>query len=67
MPKWIFTHDPEQYAIDNYAKAAVCVMDGMEFDNTNIPSGHVPTLWTMEEVLALEAEGKKFDLLGGWS
>ena len=67
VPKWIFTHDPEQYAIDNYAKAAACVVNGRKFHNTNLPPGHVPTLWTMEEVLALEAEGKKFDLSGDWS
>ena len=67
VPKWIFTHDPEQYAVDNYAKAAASVEDGTDFHNTNMPPGHVPTLWTMEEVLALEAAGKKFELSGDWS
>jgi 2-polyprenyl-6-methoxyphenol hydroxylase-like FAD-dependent oxidoreductase len=67
VPKWIFTHDPEQYAIDNYANAAASVMKGRGFANTNIPAGHVPSLWTMEEVLALEAEGKTVELSGDWS
>jgi 2-polyprenyl-6-methoxyphenol hydroxylase-like FAD-dependent oxidoreductase len=67
VPKWIFTHDPEQYAVDNYAKAAASVAGGTTFENTNIPPGHVPSVWTMEEVLALEVEGKKIELSGDWS
>lgn len=67
VPKWIFTHDPEQYAVDNYATAAASIVEGKAFENTNIPPGHVPSMWTMEEVLALEAAGKKIELSGDWS
>lgn len=67
VPKWLFTHDPEQYAIEKYVEAAESVVEGTLFENTNIPPGHVPSMWTMEEVLALEAEGKKIELSGDWS
>lgn len=67
VPKWIFTHDPEQYAANNYTKAAESIVEGGSFENTNIPPGHVPAVWTMEEVLALEKEGKKIELSGDWS
>lgn len=67
VPKWISAHDPEKYAADNYADAAASVTSGAKFENTNIPPGHVPTAWTMEEVLALEAEGKSIELSGDWS
>jgi hypothetical protein len=67
MPKWIFTHDPEKYVNDYYAQAAAGLADGNSFNNTNIPPGHVSSMWTMEEVLALEVEGKKIELSGDWS
>lgn len=67
VPKWILARDPEQYAVNSFAKAAMCIVDGTESHNTNIPPGHVPTLWTTEEVLALEADGKKCELSGDWS
>ena len=67
VPKWIFAHDPEQYAVENYVKAAASIKDVTEFLNTNIPPGHVPSMWTMEEVLALEAQGKQMELTGDWS
>ena len=67
VPKWVFTHDPEQYAVDNYAKAAASLEGGESFSNTNIPPGHVPKQWSMAEVRKLEAEGKTIELTGDWS
>lgn len=67
VPKWLFQHDPEVYAVANYAKAAASIVDGTSFENTNIPPGYVPAAWTMEQVLAREAEGKSIELSGDWS
>ena len=48
---WLWTHDPEQYAIDNYAMALAHVRDDTSFKNTNVPDGYVHKPWTIDELL----------------
>lgn len=48
---WLWKHDPEQYAIDNYDKALAHLQDGTTFHNTNVPRGYVHTPWTIDELL----------------
>lgn len=48
---WIWKHDPEQYAIENYYEALAHLRDGTKFQNTNVPRGYVHTPWTIDELL----------------
>lgn len=68
VPRWIWTLDPERYADEQYAAAAASLQEGgPAFVNTNIPTGHVPTPWTLEDIEKLESEGKQIELTGDWS
>lgn len=69
MSKWIWQHDPVQYARDNFHKAFAAVVDGAEFQNTNLPPGAKYEPWTIEEELARESQGLRTTLYstGDWS
>ncbi|OKL62091.1 hypothetical protein UA08_02977 [Talaromyces atroroseus] len=66
LGSWIWKHDPEQYAIENYEKALANLTSGVEFVNTNIPPGHVCRPWTIDEVLKAKETGKEVVLDGDW-
>lgn len=68
-PRWLFRHDPEAYAHENYVDAVAHVVEGAEFHNTNIPPGHKFAHWTLEEIQGRMAEGKRIEdfLDGDWS
>ncbi len=51
---WIWSHDAEKYAYDNYDKAAQHILEGTPFTNTNIPPDYVYKPWTIDEALAEE-------------
>ncbi|RAH55757.1 monooxygenase [Aspergillus piperis CBS 112811] len=55
--KWIWTHNPEQYATTEFYRARSCLESGAEFHNTNLPPGYVWTPWTIEEEMAKEKAG----------
>lgn len=55
--KWIWTHNPEQYATTEFYRARSCLESGAEFHNTNLPPGYVWTPWTIEEEMAKERAG----------
>jgi hypothetical protein len=69
MSKWIWQHDPAQYARDNFRKAFSAVVNGTEFQNTNLPPGAKYEPWTIEEELARENQGLRTTLYssGDWS
>lgn len=67
VPKFIFQHDPEKYANENFEKAAASLQGGAAFHNTNIPPGYKPEPWTMAGIEQLYKEGKQIELLGDWS
>lgn len=71
VPKWIWTHDPEKYAVEKYAQAAQSLKEdrGVVFENTNYPQGHEGRDWTLEGLEKLRAEGKPAESLlqGDWS
>ena len=62
---WIWSHDPERYAIDNFDKARDFLVNGASFQNTNLPSGYTYKPWTIDEVLEKAAKGE-FPLEGDW-
>ncbi|KAI1133279.1 FAD/NAD(P)-binding domain-containing protein [Nemania abortiva] len=57
MPKWIWGHDPVQYALDNYEQAQRHVLDGAPFQNTNLPPGYTYEPWTVAGEMAKERKG----------
>lgn len=70
MANWIWTHNPERYATDTFAKALAHLEVGARFENTNIPKGFKWETWTMEEELEKEKQGittPDLKLNGDWS
>ncbi|KAH0042719.1 monooxygenase, partial [Aureobasidium melanogenum] len=66
LGSWIWRHDPEEYAIQNYEKAKAHLTNGTEFVNTNIPPGHIYTPWTIDEILKAKEMGEQVVLGGDW-
>jgi hypothetical protein len=64
---WIWAHDAEKYAYENYGKAFHSVVSGAHFENSNIPPGHALKPWTIDELLELQSQGKSLELDGDWS
>ena len=52
LGRWVWGHDAERYATDNYAAALEHLRDGTEFENTNIPPGHKYQPWTLMTEMA---------------
>jgi hypothetical protein len=69
MSRWIWAHDPVQYAHDNFAKALAAITDGTVFENTNLPNGHKYEPWTITSELEREKQGLGSTLYstGDWS
>jgi 2-polyprenyl-6-methoxyphenol hydroxylase-like FAD-dependent oxidoreductase len=69
FPKWIWSHDPEEYAYKKYSEGFAHLVAGEPFKNTNFPPGHNFVPWTIEEVYRdIEAGKRVEDLLDGdWS
>jgi hypothetical protein len=64
---WIWSHDAEEYTYANYGRAFQSIVEGTQFENTNIPPGYTPEPWSIDELLALKEEGKDIELEGDWS
>lgn len=64
---WLLAHNPEHYAYRNYGKALRHLVEGTEFQNTNIPPGYVYEPWTLKEVYDTLNRGEKLRLEGDWS
>lgn len=68
--KWLWGHKPEIYVREKFAEAKAHIENGAPFDNTNLPTGHIPQEWTVEEEIAKKRSGIfKQDLKsnGDWS
>ncbi|KAK8861969.1 monooxygenase [Apiospora arundinis] len=65
--RWQWSHDPEQYAYDQYGAALRHLQTGTPFRNTNVPRGYEYQPWTFGEVMDLVAQGKFLELGGDWS
>ncbi|KAJ3498615.1 hypothetical protein NLG97_g978 [Lecanicillium saksenae] len=67
MPgSWLFDHDPEAYARDNYDKALAHLVDGTPFQNTNKPANIEYQPWTIEGLMEAQERGKRTILDGDW-
>lgn len=60
--KWVWGHNPEKYATENYAPCLAHLQNGAAFRNTNLPPGHIFHLWTMESENKRMAAGIPSDL-----
>jgi 2-polyprenyl-6-methoxyphenol hydroxylase-like FAD-dependent oxidoreductase len=47
MPEWIWSHNPSQYAVENYQNAEQHIVRGTPFHNTNLWPGFVYEPWTV--------------------
>ncbi|ETS78337.1 hypothetical protein PFICI_10399 [Pestalotiopsis fici W106-1] len=65
--QWMWRHEPEKYAYDNYHPALEHLQNGAEFANTNIPRGHVHEDWTVDELMAKIEKGEPIEFDGDWS
>ncbi|GKZ22571.1 hypothetical protein AbraCBS73388_008732 [Aspergillus brasiliensis] len=55
--KWIWCHNPERYATENYTQAHASLKSGAPFQNTNLPPGHKFEDWTLEDEVEKEKMG----------
>ena len=60
--RWVWAHDPEEYAHDNYDACLASLKDGKTFANTNVPPGHVYRPWSLESEKKRMAAGIRSDL-----
>ena len=67
--RWVWNHNPEAYARDNYEACLAHLVEGKPFRNTNVPPGHVYRPWTLESEKKRMEAGIKSDLKqnGDWS
>ncbi|KAI8961357.1 FAD/NAD(P)-binding domain-containing protein [Daldinia sp. FL1419] len=57
MGKWLWAHNPEKYATENFSKAIAHLRTGSPFENTNLPPGHKWSNWTVEEEMTKQKAG----------
>ena len=65
--KWLWQHDAEDYAYENYGKALRHLLTHEPFQNTNIPPGYTYRPWSINELLSIEGEPKDIEVEGDWS
>ncbi|RAK95030.1 FAD-dependent oxidoreductase [Aspergillus ibericus CBS 121593] len=66
MAEWIWNHNPEEYAEENYNKVLDHLQLGTPFQDTNIPRGHIYRDWTIDEILCQQERGEEVELDGEW-
>ncbi|KAF1817298.1 FAD binding domain protein [Eremomyces bilateralis CBS 781.70] len=67
MGKWLFMHDAEGYAYENFGKCLGEILNGARFENTNIPPGYMYKPWTAQELVDKSAAGEDILDEGDWS
>ncbi|PYI08494.1 FAD/NAD(P)-binding domain-containing protein [Aspergillus sclerotiicarbonarius CBS 121057] len=66
MAEWIWGHNPEEYAEENYYKVLDHLQRGTPFRDMNIPRGHVYRDWTISEISSQQERGEEIELDGEW-
>ena len=64
---WIWAHDAEKYAYENYGKVLNLLLGGVPYENSNFPPGHVLKPWKIDELVKLQEKGESLKLDGDWS
>jgi hypothetical protein len=67
--KWIWSHDAEQYAAENFGALRKHLEEQREdeWENTNLPPGFKYAPWTIGELEEANREGRTIVLEGRWS
>ncbi|KAF4629075.1 hypothetical protein G7Y89_g9071 [Cudoniella acicularis] len=65
--RWIWNHDPEVYAEENFSKARKWLESGEAYENVSVPKGYVYKEWNIEQVLKDQEEGRGVELVGDWA
>jgi hypothetical protein len=71
LPSWVFKHDPEVYAYENYEKGVKALHNGAEYlsDAEDLPPNYPPGYkfkpWSIDDIMANMKAAKEFDLGGG--
>jgi hypothetical protein len=70
MGKWIWLHNAERYATENFAQARAHLETGAPFEHTNLPVGFKWEPWSIDDELEKEKQGihtPDIKLNGDWS
>ncbi|KAI5923147.1 monooxygenase [Camillea tinctor] len=68
--KWLWSHNSELYATENFQKARAHIEHGASFENTNMPPGHKFSDWTLADESARAIDGvfvQDLKTNGDWS
>ncbi|TRX91273.1 hypothetical protein FHL15_007878 [Xylaria flabelliformis] len=70
LPSWIWKHDPEKYAYENYDKMAETIKQGIPFDQVdtvppNYPPGYRYKAWSIDEIMEDVRNGRPIQLGDG--
>ncbi|ORY68554.1 uncharacterized protein BCR38DRAFT_386193 [Pseudomassariella vexata] len=71
LPSWVWGHDPEVYAYQNYHRAVKSMKMGVPFDEDdsippNYPPGYRYEPWSIEQIMDDVRNGKSVDLGSGY-
>ncbi|KAH7120988.1 hypothetical protein B0J11DRAFT_589838 [Dendryphion nanum] len=72
LPRWVWGHDPEAYAYENYTKAVESMKKGIKMEDEsgfepNYPKGYKYEAWSIEEIMKDMREGREVVLgEGDW-
>ena len=73
LPSWVFKHDPEDYAYENYEKGVKAVNAGAKYITDvdelppNYPPGYKFEPWSIDDIMNNMKQAKEFDLgPGDW-
>lgn len=73
LPKWVWSHDPEPYAYENYDNALDSMKKGVRIEDDdrippNYPPGYHYEAWNIEQIMDNMRNGKSVELApGDWS
>lgn len=70
LPMWVYLHDPEAYAYENYDKAVEGIKKGIAQDENddippNFPKGYTFAPWNIEDIMEDTKKGKPIHLGDG--
>jgi hypothetical protein len=72
LPKWVWEHDPEAYAHQNYAACVKSMKRRVKMEDEdsfppNYPKGYKYKPWNIEDIMEDMRNGKEIDLgPGDW-
>ena len=67
MPKWVWQHEPERYAAENFGEVVRALRGGRNFENTNVPKDYEYEPWTIDDIMEDIRDGRDVYLgKGDW-